>query len=209
MLKLKNILLENFIITEFSKNDAIPEISRYDKNLCVFLFGPPASGKTTFVKDFILRLNKNFAIINPDDIDYKLRGKSYKNMRVSKSTKLSVLKTKNVLQSGQNVIYDTTGNDFNRISELSKIAKENNYIIIFIHIFNTLSDILKRAAKRERPTDADYIKSSYDRAQKLINRFYTELQPDSYYIVTTLNNQYKFYKYQNGKLLKKKVDSYK
>jgi len=206
MIKLKKII-EN-ILLDWSKNDAIPEIAQIKDHLCLFLFGPPASGKSTFVKDFILRLNRNFSMVNPDDIAYLLQKKDYGNERPPGISRLSMSKAKSILQSGNNMIYDTTGNDFDRISLLTKEAKDNNYTTVFIHVLDSLDDILSKAGRRERPTDIEYIKSSYSRTQKLIKRFYKELDPDSYYIVTTLGNKYKFYKYEDDKLLKRKVDKY-
>lgn len=208
MLKLIDILYEN-IITEYSKNDAIPELSRYNDHLCVFIFGPPASGKSTFVKNFILRLNNKFTVVNPDDMDYLRRQKSYDNPKVRGTSKLSIKRAESILQTGNNMIYDTTGNDFNRISILSKIAQENKYTVVFIHLIDSLNNIINKAAQRDRPTDVDYIQSSYEKTQKLIKQFYDDLHPDSYYIITTIGGKYTFYKYDGSKLLKKKSDIYK
>lgn len=207
MLKLIDILNENILI-EYSKNDAIPELSRYKDHLCVFIFGPPASGKSTFVNDFIKKYN-TFVIVNPDDIDYLRRNKDYNTPKIPGTTKLSVKRSESILKTGHNFIYDTTGNDFNRISLLSKIAKENNYTIIFIHIIDSLTNIINKSRQRARPTDIDYIKASYEKTQKLIPQFHKNLSPDSYYLVTTIGNKYEFYKYDGSKLLKKKTDTYK
>ena len=209
MIKLLDILLEKLELQEYSKNDAIPEISRMKNNLAIFIFGPPASGKSTFVQNFILRLNHNFTIVNPDDIDYILRGKDYKKtMRPSKVTKLSIVKATNILKTGNNLIYDTTGNDFDRIKTLSEIADDNGYTVVFIHLLDSLNDLISKSKQRERPVDEPYIKQSYSKTQSLIKRYSNELHPDSYYIVTALGGKYKFFKYENNKLLKKKVDKY-
>ena len=209
MIKLLNILFENLNLQEYSKNDAMPEIPRMKKNLAVFIFGPPGSGKSTFVQNFILRLNNRFTIVNPDDIDYLLRGKDYTStVRPSSVTKMSILKATNILKTGNNIIYDTTGNDFQRIETLSKIAKENNYTVVFIHLLDSLNDLINKSKQRARPVDEPYIKSSYNKTQSLIKKYSNELQPDSYYIVTALGGKYKFFKYENNKLLKKKVDKY-
>lgn len=209
MIKLINIIFEKYNITEWSKNDAIPEIPRMKKNLAVFIFGPPASGKSTFVKNYITRLNNNFTIVNPDDIDYLLRRKSYNNtIRPSKVTQLSISKVKHILNSKSNLIYDTTGNDYERIEKLSKVAKDEGYTIVFIHLLDSLNNLISKSKQRIRPTDEPYIKNSYDKTQSLIKRYSNELKPNSYYIVTTLNGKYKFFKYENNKLLRKKVDKY-
>lgn len=206
MIKLKKIT-ENLLL-DWSKNDAIPEISRMNKNLCVFIFGPPASGKSTFVENFILRLNNKFTIVNPDDIAYLRQGKDYSNQRPSGISRLSLKKAQLILNSGNNMIYDTTGNDFERISLIYAEAQKHNYTTVFIHVLDSLDDILVKAGRRERPTDPEYIRYSYSKTQKMIKKFNDELNPDGYYIVTTMGNKYKFYKYDNGKLLKRKVDKY-
>jgi predicted kinase len=209
LIKLISVLFEKYNIDEWSKNDAIPEISRMKKNLAIFIFGPPASGKTTFVKNYITKLNNNFAIVNPDDITYLLQGKNYSNpIRPSGITRLSKNKVKYILNSGNNLIYDTTGNDYERIATLSKIAKDKGYTVIFIHLLDSLNNLISKSKQRIRPTDEPYIRSSYNKTQSLIKQYSNELKPDSYYIITSFDGKYRFFKYENNKLLKKKVDSY-
>lgn len=40
-------------LLENSKNDAIPEISRETSKFAIILFGPPAAGKSTFIRNYI------------------------------------------------------------------------------------------------------------------------------------------------------------
>jgi hypothetical protein len=39
-------------------------------------------------------------------------------------------------------------------------------------------------------------------------KYFSELNPESYYIVYNIDGKYKFMKYENGKILKRKVDKY-
>jgi hypothetical protein len=51
-----------------------------------------------------------------------------------------------------------------------------------------------------------FIKHAYDEQFKNM-KYFSELNPESYYIVYNID-KYKFMKYENGKILKRKVDKY-
>lgn len=191
------------VLLEYSKNDPIPEL-RDKSNLAVFLFGPPASGKSTFVDGFIKK-QQDFKVINPDHLSF-LQTKdenTYAKGTQAKSAKY----TENIIKSGNNFIFDTTGNNFNLITELVKLSKENDYKVVFIHMLTSLYQAKKQNDERKRSVDSEYLEQSYLKSQGLIKQF-DELEPHSYYIVVNLYNNIEFFKYQKGKLLKRKNDKY-
>ena len=58
---------------EHSKSDPIPELTwKKDNKLAIFVFGTPASGKSTFIKDFVVPKLRSFKIFNTDSIQKKL-----------------------------------------------------------------------------------------------------------------------------------------
>jgi len=202
---------KEIIITEDSKNDPIQELNKHPKNLAIFLFGPPASGKSTFIKQQIYPKTGNIKIINPDDISDTLRKHkniSDPNVYIRGSKEKAVQYFKNILLSGNNVIFDTTGNDFNVIFDLVNEVKRNNYTYIFIHMLAPENQGKKSNTQRDRNVDIDYLEKSYKKTQGLI-KYFTQLDPESYYIIVNIDNNYSYYKFDHGKLLKKKGNQYK
>ena len=207
MIKLKKIL-ESENLLEWSKNDPIPEINRIHKKLALFIFGPPGIGKSTFVRDYILTKNPNFKVVNPDDINKTLTGDPIQKQWNPDSSNLAVTLIKNLTKSGSNFIYDVTGNSFERVKIATMASKENDYTVIYIHMIGELNKSISQNKKRERQVSIDFLTSSYNKSQQLMVRYSNELKPDSYYIVLHLATGYKFFKYENNILLKRKVDKY-
>jgi predicted protein tyrosine phosphatase len=54
----------------------------------------------------------------------------------------------------------------------------------------------------------DYIEFAYNTAQENMHQYAREIKPDNLYIVLNIEGKYKFMKYENGKILKKKNDKY-
>ncbi len=204
MIKLKEMLMET-MLTEYSKNDPIPELTRIHEKLCVLVVGPPGSGKSTFVTNFIKRLNKDIVSINPDDISLALTKKP--NIHAAVSIPLSVKKMQGVLKTKSNIVYDATGNDVERLKYLNTIAKESGYTVLIVHLYSDLSTCIKQNIQRDRTVDIWYLKSVYKTSQSLMSKYYTLLEPSSYYFVLNSCGKYHFYKY-NGHLLKRKNDKY-
>lgn len=225
-------------ILERSKNDPMPEVYKNNK-LAYFIIGSPASGKNYYMENEILRKNKKFNIIDPDQksnlltdhlkkvknsfkdrisyIEYKndLSGKIETYLRVKGITKELEKQFEISLREGTNVIYNSTGNNREMISYLIDKCNEFGYEVVFLHVMGKNLDwqIHKsnlRAAFTGRPVDDDYIKSSYKNTHKLI-KYYSNLNIDSYYIVWNRGSDGnpKWYKYENNQLKKRAGSIYK
>lgn len=193
---------DNFINEEVSKNDPIPELSRDKSKLGIILLGTPGSGKSTFAKKFIHNTSKTFSTDDISLLFTKDPNKYYKN-----SSDLNINKLLHFLQSGQNFIYDTTGTQNKNILKIFSEAKKVNYKIIFIHILVSLDKSKLQNKNRERNVPDDYIELSYNSQYPNMIE-YDKLNPDNYYIVQHHSQSYKFFKYKNGILYKRKVDHY-
>lgn len=202
MIKMKNL------ISEWSKNDPIPEVLRMKKKLAVFTFGPPGAGKSTFVNNYILSKNQSFRVVNPDDISQTFTKDPTGKQWHQPSTQLAVSMVRNVAKGGNNIIYDVTGNSYEALRSCMSAVRENGYTVVFIHMLADLNKTLAQNLARKRHVPTDYITTSYQKAQAHISRFASEYKPDAQYVVLNLDNKYKFFKYENGKLLRHKVDTY-
>lgn len=196
----------NFLINEeWSKNDPIPELS-LSKNLGIILLGAPGIGKSTFIRDFISPRLKNSKTFSTDDVS--LMFSKDPNVYHSGSSELNILRLKKFIETGQNFIYDTTGAQDKNIYEIFSLSRKFNYKLIFVHLVGPLSLSIKQNLERDRKVDPDYIKFVYDKQYQNMRSYSNSLNPDSYYIVTNMNGKYKFYKYDNSGILKRKVYKY-
>lgn len=193
----------NLVNEEWSKNDPIPEITQIKNKLGIVLLGAPGVGKSTFVKNFILPKNQ-IKTFSTDDVS--LMFTKDPNTYKKGSSELNINRLKKFMDSGQSFIYDTTGTQEKNINEVISESKKSGYKIIFIHIVGPLDVSLKQNLQRDRQVDVDYIKYAYDKQFSNIKN-YSNLS-DGYYIVYSIGGKYKFFKYRNGEMLRRKVDRY-
>lgn len=231
-------LFEQFLIQERSKNDPIPEVYM-DKKLAIFLVGAPASGKSFYLDEEILRKNRNFNIIDPDDKSkiltkylHKLKGsfkdrvkyKEFVNTFTNKIESYPLISGINKeiesqfevsLKEGTNVIYDSTGNNTKLLTYLIDKCEESGYTVIFLHVMGKnlewqLNQSKLRANRTGRPVDEEYLIDLYDRSQGMI-KYYSKLNIDNYYIIWNRGENFrpKWYKYEDGELKRKSGSTYK
>jgi len=128
-------------------------------------------------------IDNNIYTKNLDDILWSMISSDYKNLK------------------NTNIIYDTTGNDFERIRKYSKKAKDFGFNIIFFKIETSLSDAVKSNLSRDRIVEPDYQIDSFKKSIEL-GRKYLTLNPDAYYIYNRTNKS--LLKYEDGNLILKK-----
>jgi predicted kinase len=222
-----------FILEEVSKNEPIPELIGTDRGLAIFLIGAPGIGKSYFVKNHIHTKNRNIKDFSTDDVSllytkdpniyYKGR-EIPEGGRTKNASELNLDRMKKFMETGQNFIYDTTGSGkeftdrgFEHVKEIFDESKINGYKIIFIHLLSTLQTSIEQDKLRDRHVDPHYIQWAYAKQQggevdgiKVDGNIqrYKSLNPDAYYLVTSIDKKYKFYKFIDGKLAVRKNDKY-
>lgn len=222
-----------FILEEVSKNEPIPEIIGVDRGLAVFVIGAPGIGKSYFVTNHIHSKNPNIKDFSTDDVSvmftkdpnvyYKGKEKE-EGGRTKNASELNLDRMVKFMETGQNFIYDTTGagkeftdRGFEHIKEIYDSAREFKYKIVFIHLLSTLETSIGQDKLRDRHVDPHYIKWAYAKqqggevdGQKVEGNIqrYKSLNPDAYYLVTSIDKKYKFYKFIDGKLAVRKNDRY-
>jgi hypothetical protein len=221
-----------FILEEVSKNEPIPEIVGVDRGLAIFVIGQPAIGKSFFIKNYIHTKNSNIKDFSTDDVSFLYtkdpniyyRGKETPDGRTSNASQMNFKKMYKFIETGQNFIYDTTGagkeftdKGFEHVKDIFERSKSNGYKIIFIHLLSTLQTSIEQDKLRDRHVDPHYIKWAYAKqqggeidGQKVEGNMkrYKDLGPDSYYMITSIDKKYKFYKLIDGKLAVRKNDRY-
>ena len=222
-----------FILEEVSKNEPIPEIIGTNRGLAIFLIGAPGIGKSYFVKNHIHTKNRNIKDFSTDDVSilftkdpnvYYTGREKEEGGKTKGASQLNLLRMEKFMETGQNFIYDTTGagkeftdRGFEHIKEIYDKAKECGYKIVFIHLLSTLQTSIEQDKLRDRHVDTHYIEWAYAKqmggevdGQKIEGNIqrYKSLNPDAYYLVTSIDQKYKFYKFIDGKLATKKNDRY-
>ena len=200
----------SFINEEYSKNDPIPEINRMQDKLGIVLLGLPGSGKSTFAKRFINPHNPNIKTFSTDDVSY-LFTKDKSKFHVG-SSELNITSLKYYMKSGQNFIYDTTGSNDINVFEVTRDAHKLGYKIIFILILidvdTAKSQNKKRGMTGGHLVDDEYIDYVYSTQLQTTKNYLKYIKPDNFYVVLNKDGNYKYYKFDNGELKKRKVDKY-
>ena len=201
---------QGFINEEYSKNDPIPEINRMKEKLGIVLLGLPGSGKSTFASKFILPQNQNIKTFSTDDVSYmftKDKSKYYKG-----ASELNITSLKSYLRSGQNFIYDTTGSNDINVFEVTRDAHKYGYKIMFILILidvdTAKSQNKKRGMTGGHTADDEYIDYVYSNQLQTTRNYLKYVKPDAFYVVLNKGGSYKYYKFDNGELKKRKIDKY-
>ena len=199
-----------FINEEYSKNDPIPEINRKQEKLGIVLLGLPGSGKSTFAKKFIIPHNSNIKTFSTDDVS--LRFSKDPNRYYPGASELNILALKSYMKSGQNFIYDTTGSNDKNVFDITKLAHQNGYSVMFILILIDIETAKIQNSKRGNIgghlVDDDYIDYDYSTQLRTTKDYVNYIKPDSFYVVLNKDGKYKYYKFDNGELKKRKVDKY-
>ena len=199
-----------FINEEYSKNDPIPEINRKQEKLGIVLLGLPGSGKSTFAKKFIIPHNSNIKTFSTDDVS--LRFSKDPNRYYPGASELNILALKSYMKSGQNFIYDTTGSNDKNVFDITKLAHQNGYSVMFILILIDIETAKIQNSKRGNIgghlVDDDYIDYVYSTQLRTTKDYVNYIKPDSFYVVLNKDGKYKYYKFDNGELKKRKVDKY-
>ena len=200
----------SFINEEYSKNDPIPEINRMKEKLGIVLLGLPGSGKSTFANRFIVPHNSNIKTFSTDDVSYlftKDKSDYYKG-----ASELNITSLKHYMKSGQNFIYDTTGSNDINVFEITKDARKYGYKIMFILILIDVETAKAQNKKRGmtggHTADDEYIDHVYSSQLQTTKSYLKYVKPDAFYVVLNKDGNYKYYKFDNGELKKRKVDKY-
>jgi predicted kinase len=194
-----------FISEEFSKNDPIPEITKFKTKLGIVLIGLPGAGKSTFINNFILPRNSQFKSFSTDDVSNLLTRdpKAYDE----RSAILNIERLSNYIKTGQNFIYDTTGAHETNIFRIVEESRDLGYKIIFIQLETNVEVAKKRNISRMRVADEEYIDFTNQRLKQNMELYSKYLKPDSFYIVDSTSD-YVFFKYIDGKILKREFNKY-
>lgn len=142
---------------------------------------------------------KNKLNINLSDTD--IAKIIFSNQYVPNSYELLDRQLRNYIRySNSSLVYDTTGNDLKRISEFTKLAKQNGYKVVFIKVISDIQSAIKGNLKRDRKVQLDYQYDSLKRAMSN-NKSFLDLSPNRFYVYNRANSI--LYKYNQDNVLRK------
>ena len=125
------------------------------KNALIILVGPPASGKSTWGKDFAQK--NNMVYVSTDEIRGQI-GKGEDDQSVSAAAHMIAQKrVREALTLGKNVMIDATNCDGDARRPYVKMAKEHNAYKIAVTFEVSRDELLKRNAQRKRQVSSEII----------------------------------------------------
>jgi predicted kinase len=143
-----------------------------NKNKLIILQGPPASGKSTFAKDYA-KENKNCIIVNRDNIRLMTKGfydcKNYEDY----ISEIEISCVKNGLNMGYDVIVDATNLNHKTISKWEKLANDISVDIEFKEFYIPFKEAVERDQKRGE-------NGGISVGKKVLDRFYRTYYKEKY-----------------------------
>ncbi len=131
------------------------------------LQGPPASGKSTYAREFI-KGKQDWVIVNRDSLR-EGRGDYWIPSQEDYISDLEEFSIKAAIKRGYNVIIDATNLNPKTIDKWNKLAKETNSSTEFKKFYIPFKEALERDKKRERSA-----------GEKVLRRFYQQYYPEQY-----------------------------
>lgn len=133
------------------------------------LQGPPAAGKSTWVKEYLDKLSederKKVVVVSRDTI-CESTGTYWVPEREQYITTLENTAMKAALLNGLNVINDATNLNPKTIEHLKDIAAQCGATVEFVHLYVPYKIALDRDKRRERPVGKKVITGFYQRYYK-------------------------------------------
>lgn len=203
-----NILFDSIDNIEIIEhNDYVYDIMLENNHNFIGGNKPVILHNSTFAKNFIQTRRPDIKIFSSDDVS--LMFTKDPNVRHRGSGELNIKRIDIFMGSGQSFIYDTTPTYSEEKVNLISKARENGYKVVFIALITPIDVALKRNQERDRQASEEFLKHTYNIIWSKLSQ-YRELRPDSFYVITDLNNQYTYYKYDsdNNHLLKRKGHQY-
>ena len=144
------------------------EKKELDVIVCI---GPPASGKSTWVKDFISK-NPNYVKVSRDDFRYMLKNTGWCEPKIEKMiTELHNEAVITALSNKLSVVIDNTNVKVKFINEIIDLVKE--YANVSYRVFDVpLKTLYERDSARERSVGKDVIDRMYNDYQILKDSFH-------------------------------------
>lgn len=131
------------------------------------LCGPPASGKSTYAREFI-KGKTDWVIVNRDSLR-EGRGEYWVPSQEDYISDLEEFSIRAAIKRNYNVIIDATNLNPKTQEKWRKIAAETKSSIEFKEFFIPYKEALERDKKRERPV-----------GEKVLKNFYLKYYPDKY-----------------------------
>lgn len=140
------------------------------KQELLILQGCPASGKSTWAKNFI-KGKSNYVRICRDDIR-EMCGDYWVPDRESLISKYEIYMIKEALKSGYNVIIDATNLNPKTFAKWNQIGKEFNCTVSVKEFTVSFIEAIRRDASRERSVGESVIRTFYE-------KYYPSLLPEN------------------------------
>ena len=119
------------------------------KNKLIILQGPPASGKSTWAKEFVSK-NKDHIIVNRDSLRLMFRGQYPKDESKLEEvvSSMEIYSIKEAIKNGYNVIIDATNLNPKTLNKWKTLVNELSVEIEYKQFYISFFEALERDKKR-------------------------------------------------------------
>lgn len=128
----------------------------------IILRGLPASGKSTFAKQFILD-NPNYARVNRDDLRAMLFGMKFSSKNEDMVSYVCDLAILEAMIKGRGVVVDETSLNPKRMTQLKKYAADHNYEVEIKEFDKDVELCILHDMTRPNPVGSKAIMQMYER----------------------------------------------
>lgn len=135
----------------FSLADAEGRMLENGYPFLLILVGPPGSGKSTWVKDFVSRTN--YKVVCPDEIRKELTGSISDQSQNATVFETAYHRLKENLNNKENTIFDSCACNMRTIKSLKTTAKDK--AIVVFKIFNVDAETCKNRIKEDIKNGVD------------------------------------------------------
>jgi predicted kinase len=125
------------------------------------LRGIPASGKSTYAKQWLMEDPQNRVRINRDDIREAITGSAANHSQEKRVSQLEVELTERALRAGKDVMSDNTNTNTKYLPKTVAMAKRLGADVTHKDFPITINEALKRNAARDRKVPEEVIRRMY------------------------------------------------
>lgn len=179
---------------------------------CIILAGVNGAGKSTLYRS-LLSSDKNYALINADEILQSMHGDWHSNLDNLKAMRAAVAKLKHELLSGHNVIQETTlASSRKGILKFINFAKKQGYTVRLEYVGLAsaelaVSRVQSRVSKGGHGVSSDLVTRRYTRSLQRLAELYDEFDAVELWD-NSLSDTELIYSADHGKVLINKSKDY-
>jgi len=134
-----------------------------ENRVLVVMIGPPASGKSTYVNNYM----REFQVVSADDMRLAL-GTQFNNKLEPMVHTICEYQCRALMERGKNIVIDDCNTNVSRIKRWTPLVSEYSYKSIGIIHKVSLDECMKRNSERDDSVPSEVILRMFENMQKML-----------------------------------------